>query len=148
MRSVFFNPCCLKNGAPLFAIYSIKCPQCTDKYNEKKKIDSNFPSPFFDVLKASNFTSGGVQNRETKHRRPGTIVTSFQDSKLPEKQISPTFSYFPINNTLLYHFLANWLARKYSTSSCNKRLNTTRPIDEFPSIFYTYIYHLEILYLY
>ena len=38
------------------------------------------------------------------------IVTSIQDSKPREKQISPTFSYFLTNNTLLYHFLANWLA--------------------------------------
>ena len=35
---------------------------------------------------------------------------SIQDSKPREKQISPTFSYFLINNALLYHFLANWLA--------------------------------------
>ena len=40
----------------------------------------------------------------------GTIVMSIQDSKPGEKQISPTFSYFLINNALLYHFLANWLA--------------------------------------
>ena len=59
--------------------------------------------------KASNFTSGGVQNRDTKNRRLGTIVTSIQDSKPREKEISPTFSYFLINNALLYHFLANWL---------------------------------------
>ena len=60
--------------------------------------------------KASNFTSGGVQNRETKNRGLGTIVTSIQDSKPREKQISLMFSYFLINNALLYHFLANWLA--------------------------------------
>ena len=35
---------------------------------------------------------------------------SIQDSKPHEKQISPMFSYFTINNALLYHFLANWLA--------------------------------------
>ena len=35
----------------------------------------------------------------------------FQDFKLREKQISPTFSYFLMNNALLYHFLANWLAQ-------------------------------------
>ena len=33
-----------------------------------------------------------------------------------EKQISPTFSYFLINNTLLYHFLANWLAHNKKMS--------------------------------
>ena len=76
----------------------------------KSFFDSDFPSPCFDAPKASNFTSGGVLNRETKNRRLGTIVTSFQDFKLREKQISPTFSYFLINNVLLYHFLANWLA--------------------------------------
>ena len=43
--------------------------------------------------KASNFTSGGVQNRDTKNRRLGTIVMSIQDSKPREKQISKLFSY-------------------------------------------------------
>ena len=50
--------------------------------------DSDFPSPYFDVPKASNVTSGGVQNHETKNRGLGTIVTSIQDSKPREKQIS------------------------------------------------------------
>ena len=73
----------------------------------KKFFHSDFPSPCFDAPKASNFTSGGVQNHETKNRGLGMIVTSIQDSKPGEKQISPTFSYFLINNALLYHFLAN-----------------------------------------
>ena len=73
----------------------------------KKNFDSDFPSPCFDVPKASNFTSSGVQNHETKNRRQGMIVTSFQDFKLRKKQISPTFSYFLINSALLHHFLAN-----------------------------------------
>ena len=51
-----------------------------------------------------------VQSRETKNRGLGTIVTSIQDSKPREKQISLTFSYFLITNALLYHFLATWLA--------------------------------------
>ena len=68
---------------------------------------SDFPFPCFDVPKASNFTSGGVQNCEAKNRGLGTIVTSIQDSKPREKQISPTFSHFLIYNALLYHFLAN-----------------------------------------
>ena len=42
----------------------------------KKFFDSDFPYPCFLVPKASNFTSGGVQNRDTKNRRLGTIVTS------------------------------------------------------------------------
>ena len=90
----------------LFFICSIKSPQRTDEYS-KKIFDSDFPSPCFDVPKASNFTSGGGQNRETKNRRLEKIVTSFQDFKLREKQISPTFCYFLIPNALLYHFLAN-----------------------------------------
>ena len=40
----------------------------------KKFFDSDFPSPCFDVPKASNFTSGGVQNCDTKNRRLGTII--------------------------------------------------------------------------
>ena len=91
----------------VFSICSIKAPQCTDMCSEGIFFDSDFPSPCFDVPKASNFTSGGVQNRATKNRRLGMIVTSFQDSKPPEKKISPTFSYFLINNALLYHFLVN-----------------------------------------
>ena len=46
----------------------------------------------------SNFTSGVVQNCETENRTLGMIVTSFQDVKLREKQISQSFSYCePIN---------------------------------------------------
>ena len=67
-------------------ICSIKSPQCTDKCS-KKFFDSNFPSLCFDVPKASNFTSGGVQNCETKNRKLGTIVTLLQNSKPREKQI-------------------------------------------------------------
>ena len=63
--------------------------------------DSDFPSPSFDISKASNFTSGGVQNRETENRRLGMIVTSFQDSKPREKQISQSFSYCELINSLI-----------------------------------------------
>ena len=42
--------------------------------------------------KIADFTSGGVQNRETKNRRLGIIVTSFQDFKLRGKQIFQSFS--------------------------------------------------------
>ena len=58
----------------------------------KKFFHSDFPFLCFDVPKASNVTSGGLQNRETKNRGLGTIVTSIQGSKPREKQISPTFS--------------------------------------------------------
>ena len=50
---------------------------------------SDFPFPCFDVPKPSNFTSGGVKNRETKSRGLGTVVTSIQDFKPREKQITP-----------------------------------------------------------
>ena len=35
------------------------------------------------------------------------IVTLFQDFKFLGKEMSPPFSYFLINNALLYYFLAN-----------------------------------------
>ena len=38
-------------------------------------------------------------------------IKSHQDLKLRGKQISPTYSYFLINNALLCHFLANLLAQ-------------------------------------
>ena len=66
----------------------------------KKIFDSDFPSPCFDVPKASNFTSGGVQNRDTKNRRLETIVTSIQDSKPREKQICQSFSNCELINLL------------------------------------------------
>ena len=67
-----------------FLICSIKSPQCADNYRNFF-FDSDFPSPCFDVPKASNFTSGGVQNRDTKNRRLGTIVTSIHRfQKKPE----------------------------------------------------------------
>ena len=64
-----------------------------------KKFDSDFPSPCFDVPKATNFTSGGVQNRDTNGRL-GTIVTSIQDSKPREIQISQSFSNCELINLL------------------------------------------------
>ena len=82
-----------------FIICSIKSPQCADKCS-KTFFHSDFPSPCFDVPKASNFTSGGVQNRETKNRGRGTIVTSIQDSKPREKEISQSFSYCELINLL------------------------------------------------
>ena len=77
---------------------------------QKSFFHSDFLFPCFDVPKTSHFTYGGEQNCETKNRGLGMIVTSIQDSKPCEKQVSLTFSYFLINNVLLYHFLAYWLA--------------------------------------
>ena len=95
-----------------FFICSIKSPQ----WVSKKIFGSDFPSPCFDVPNTSNFTSGGVQNRETRNRRLGTIVTSFQDSKLWKNRFLWHFCYFLISNVLLYHFLANWLAHNKKMS--------------------------------
>ena len=88
----------LQSICQIFLICLIKSTQCTDKYRKKKSIAIFLPL-YFDV-----------QNHETKNRRLGTTVTSSQDFKLREKQCSLTFSYFLINNVLLYHVLANWLA--------------------------------------
>ena len=91
---------CLSVYDRLFFICSIKSLQCTDKYCKEVFFRSHFPFPYFDVPKASNFTSGVVQNRETKNRTLGMIVTSFQDFKLREKQISQSFSYCVLINLL------------------------------------------------
>ena len=83
-----------------------------------KKLDSDFPSACFDVPKTWN-----VQNRKTNNRRLGMIVASCRDLKVRKKQISPTFSHFLINNALLYHCLANWLAhnKKMTWEICFSR---------------------------
>ena len=83
-----------------FFIRSIKSPQGTDMYGKEKNFHNDFPSSRFDVPKVSNFTSGVVQNRETKNRTLGMIVTSFQDFKLHVKQISQPFSYCELINSL------------------------------------------------
>ena len=63
------------------------------KYSKKYIRYRFFSSTCFDVAKTWNFTSSGVQNRETKNRRRGMIVTSFQDFKLHGKQLSQSFCY-------------------------------------------------------
>ena len=99
---------------------------------EKINFDSDFPSPCFDISKTWDFTSSGVQNRETKTRRQGMIVMSFQDSNLCEKQISQSFSYcellnLPRNSTKVHYKLA-WTAlfiRKWEMSEKSVFLKTS-----------------------
>ena len=42
---------------------------------------------------------------------------SFQDLKFLGKEVSPTFSYFFLNNALLYHFFANLSSRGFCIPS-------------------------------
>ena len=77
---------------------------------------SDFPSPCFNVPKASNFTSSGVQNRDTQNRRLGTIMTSIQDSKPREKQISQSFSYCELINLLINGTIVRCLWENKKTS--------------------------------
>ena len=73
----------------------------------KNFFDSDFPSPCFDVPKPSNFTCGGVQNRDTNNRRLGTIVTSIQDSKPREKK----------DFSVIFLLWANQFAKKWYNSA-------------------------------
>ena len=63
----------------------------------KKFFDSDFPSPCFVVLKVSNFTSGGVQNRGAKKQETGNDCDVNSGH---EKQISQSFSYCELINLL------------------------------------------------
>ena len=96
-----------------FFICSIKSRQCTDKYSKISHFFSTaiFLSRVLMYQKRQISLPVGYKTTRRKNRRLGTYVTSFQDFKLREKQISATFSYFLINNALFYHFLANWLAQ-------------------------------------
>ena len=75
-------------------ICSIKSLQCTDKNRTKKSI------AIFDVPKTWNFTSGGVQKQAT-----GNDCDVISGIEFLRTHISSTFSYFLLNNALLYHFL-------------------------------------------
>ena len=66
--------------------------------------------------KTSNFTSGGVQNRDTKNRRLGTIVTSIQDSKPHKKQSCQSFSYCELINLLRNGTIVHCLWENKKTS--------------------------------
>ena len=83
-------------------ICSIKSPQCTDK-NSNFFFDSDSPSLCFDVQKASNFTSGGVQKQDT--RNDCDVISGLQASR--KTDFSNVFLIFVKNKAKLYNFLAN-----------------------------------------
>ena len=61
----------------------------------KKFFHSVFPSTYFDVPKASNFTSGGVKNRETKNRTGNDcdVISGLQASRKTDFSDIYLFSY-------------------------------------------------------
>ena len=78
-----------------FFTCSIKSPQCTDKYSKKKSSIAIFLTRVLMYQKRQISLPVGYKNR-----RLGTIVTSIQDSKPREKQISQSFSYCELINLL------------------------------------------------
>ena len=76
-----YQVCEIKIIWQIVFICSIKS-QCTDK---------NISIAIFDAPKTWNVTSGGVQNRETKNRRLGMIVTSFPDEVSGKSDFSDIF---------------------------------------------------------
>ena len=78
-------------------ICSIKSPQCTDMYSKDKFSIAIFLPCVLMYQKRQISLLVGYKNRTL-----GMIVTSFQDFKLGEKQISPTFFFFFLNKALLY----------------------------------------------
>ena len=60
-----YRPSLKRVSDRFFFICSIKSPQCADKCSNFF-FDSDFPSPCFDVPKASNFPSSGVQTATPK----------------------------------------------------------------------------------
>ena len=76
-------------------ICSIKSPQCTDMYRKDKVSIAIFLPCVLMYQKRQISLLVGYKNRTL-----GMIVTSFQDFKLGEKQISKSFSYFELPNSL------------------------------------------------
>ena len=93
-----------------FYLLDHKSPRCTDMYSKEKFSIAIFLPLVLMYQKRQISLPVGYKTTRPKNRRLGTIVASFQDSKPRKKQISPKFTYFLINNALLCHFLANWLA--------------------------------------
>ena len=75
--------------------------------------------------------------------RLGMIVMSFQDLKFRGKKISPTFSYFLINNALLQHFLANLHVLAHNKKTTEKSVFRFIAIEYF--FCYTSQYIVKIL---
>ena len=102
----------LKVYMTVFFICSIKSPQCTDMYSKEKFSIAIFLLRVLMYQKRQISLPGGVQNRETKNRRLGMIVTSFQDFKLLEKHISQSFSYCELINSLRNGTIVRYLENK------------------------------------
>ena len=84
----------------IFFICSIKFPQCADKCSKTIFSIAIFLPHVLMCPKRQISLPVGYKNRDAKNRRLGTIVTSIQDSKPGEKQISQSFSYCELINLL------------------------------------------------
>ena len=89
----------------LFFICSIKSPQSTDNYSKKVFSTAIFLCL---VLMYQKHQISLPVGYKTARPKTGDWERLWRQFRTPS--LSPTFSYFLINNALLYHFLANWLA--------------------------------------
>ena len=94
-----------------------------DKYG-KKFFDNDFPSPCFNVPKASNFTSSGVQNRKTKNGRLGMIVTDYSvifllwANKFAKKLYKSALFIRKSENVREICFIGDWRPLQLRNSGC------------------------------
>ena len=95
--------CLLKCTWQIYFICLKKSSLRTNMYSKEKNFNSDFPSPCFNVPKTGDW--------ERLWRHFGS--SSFAKNRC----LAPTFSYFLINSTLLYHFLANCLAHNKQNMS-------------------------------
>ena len=88
-------------------ICSIKSPQC--KCSKKIFLDSDFPSPCFDVrcTKSIKFQFHLGTKLQDQKQEAGNDFDAISGLQALRKTDFSDISYFLINNTLLYHFLAN-----------------------------------------
>ena len=93
----------------LFFICSIKSPQCADKCSKKFFSIAIFLNRVLMCQKHQISLPVGYKTVRPKTGDWEPLWHQFRTPSLVKKQISPTFSYFLINNALLYHFLTNWL---------------------------------------
>ena len=91
----------------IFFICSIKSPQCADKCRKKVFSIAIFLSRVLMYQKHQISLPVGYRPKTGDWER---LWRQFRTPRLAKNRFLRPFSYFLINNALLYHFLANWLA--------------------------------------
>ena len=129
------------NGIWQIFICSIKSPQCTDKCSKKNFSTAIFLPRVLTYQKRQISLPVGYKTAGPKTGDWQRLWRHFRTPSLPaKKQISPTVTYFLINNALLCRFLVNWLAhnkKKTEKSVFRKAWSPEMTSQSFPVSYFS-----------